>query len=185
MKERPIQHTARGELAKYTYDVFISYAHADDSKYMDRFLDDLRQQIRLYAASEVRFWQDKHFSVGEDPDTMIPLALRKSATLLVLVSGKSLSREWVAKEYRLFKNSMSIEGANLKKRVFTVLVDTLREGGHVHEDLAELHESLRDAESIRRQILLVKLRSDYHDKIEEIGRKIAMTLSKVEFEHDG
>jgi hypothetical protein len=182
MTGQSVQYKTRQTMTKYTYDVFISYAHADDSEYIDRFLSDLRTAVSLQLGREVLLWQDKVCMVSKDPEKEIQRAVQLSATLLVLVSRRSLSREWVAKEYRLFNSVLNSGCASLKKRVFKALIDTT-ENAQVHEALAELQEAQKDTDPIIR--FLKMGRSDYRYKLDALAREIAQALSQMELEPDG
>ena len=64
----------------YANDVFLSYAHGDDPRWIKEFEEALARTIRGRLGHEISVWQDlKRLRVGQDWQTDIANAIAKTA----------------------------------------------------------------------------------------------------------
>lgn len=108
-------------LAQYDHDVFISYAHLDDRGERP-WISALAKNLTDYASPrlgrQLRVWKD-HELAGNDPVTPAIIgAIRRSATLLVVMSRGYLQSQWCCKERNAFLSLAADRIA--EQRVFVV-----------------------------------------------------------------
>ncbi len=90
-------------VARYTHDVFVSYAHHDDRAWIEAFEDNLRRELSERLGHGVTFWQDeKRLRLGHDWPQEIEDAITGAATFLAIISPSYQTSEWCAKERKLF-----------------------------------------------------------------------------------
>src|SRR6516164_5977073 len=100
--------SAMGFVRKGDYpDVFVSYAHVDnqgDMPWVTNLVRHLAEQLRPRLGSkEVQLWRDDEALDGNHPyPPNIIEAVRRSATLLVVMSEGYLCSEWCARERNTF-----------------------------------------------------------------------------------
>ena len=93
------------------FPVFTSYAQADREKYLERFVDDLREQIgsHLGLADRTRivFFDRDDLKAGDEWSSTIVEALRNAKVLVCLMSPTYLGREWCGRELEIFLSRLS------------------------------------------------------------------------------
>ena len=90
----------------YDHDVFVSYAHLDnegESAWVTNLVRRLSIEVRQrLGAKDPKIWID-HDLNGNDPLTPeIMQAIRRSATILLIVSPSYITSEWCARERNAF-----------------------------------------------------------------------------------
>ena len=86
-----------GELDSFTYDVFLSYAHAD-RLWAQRVHDSLRATNPRAAI----FFDSSSIRAGDDWEAQISIALESSRSIVVLWSDEAKGSEWVSREQYSF-----------------------------------------------------------------------------------
>jgi hypothetical protein len=120
----------------YKYDVFISYAHADNVPFsgtdvkdgwVTTFASNLNNLLSRKLKRDASVWMDHRELTGNAPLTpAIMDALRETATIVVVVSPRYLASEWCGREregFLKFINQRTAAGS----RVFRVEIDTVDE----------------------------------------------------------
>lgn len=107
----------------YEWDVFVSYAHADNfqgwvSGLVENLVGLLPGQLR--GANLGRVWLDRRLDPGLPFPKEIAQAVERAATLLVILSPSYLESEWCRRERELFVDAAKRAGADPKQRIFIV-----------------------------------------------------------------
>jgi hypothetical protein len=118
-------------LTAFENDIFISYAHIDDTPLMPgergwvtEFHQTLDALVKQILGDEAKIWRDPKLQ-GNDyfSDTLLS-ALPKAAVLVSVLSPRYVKSEWCLKELEKFSNgAVSIGGVRVddKSRIFKVL----------------------------------------------------------------
>ena len=93
--------------ARYLYDVFVSYARANDhERWVTRFKEWLTGFLKERLDRNVRvFWDEQSLKRNEELDTAILQAVRTSRVMVIIVSHKYLTRPWCSLEREAFLQS--------------------------------------------------------------------------------
>lgn len=120
-----------GYVTGYEHDIFISYAHIDNTPFgtekgwVTAFVDDLKNYLdRGLGCRDVSIWMDRELTCNEAFAGSIEDALRNSATLLVVASPGYLGSEWCKRERNAFHGAVR-EKARSGSRMFRVDLDDL------------------------------------------------------------
>lgn len=115
----------------YQHDVFVSYAHIDneplagDKGWVTTFVGHLKNVLdKGLGSRDTTIWMDRGLRHNEPFAEQIEVALRSSATLIVIASPSYLQSEWCARERSSFLNAVR-ESAAAGARVFRVDLDKL------------------------------------------------------------
>lgn len=122
-----------GYLAKFSEDVFISYATLDDDDYggversgwVSQLHQDLKKRVagRL-GAKDPSLWRDNDISNNEDFERKISKRLAGTATLLSVMSPGFFKRPWCIREIREFAShaasTLGLRISGEKSRIFKV-----------------------------------------------------------------
>jgi hypothetical protein len=110
-------------VAGFKYDVFVSYAHADDvldssgqgwvASLVERLKEALRQ--RLSGTTEIRWYFDTHSLQSNHQLEEILSAVRQSACFLAIASRSYAERPWTKRELSSF-----VAAAGSTRRLFAV-----------------------------------------------------------------
>ncbi len=116
------------QLKPYEHDIFISYAHIDDTPLMageggwvSEFHKSMEALVKQILGEELNVWRDPKLQ-GNDyfSDTLVD-AVPKAAVLVSIVSPRYLKSEWCLRELDTF--SKETDGARIenKSRIFKVV----------------------------------------------------------------
>src|SRR5215813_7241175 len=93
-------------VAGYDHDVFVSYAHLDDQgggawvTNLVRHLDtEIRQRL---GTKDLKIWIDRELDGNQPLTAEIMQAIRRSATVLLILSPSYIASEWCARERNAF-----------------------------------------------------------------------------------
>ncbi len=118
-------------LTCFDHDIFISYAHIDDTPIMEgesgwvtEFHKSLDALVRQILGDEPKIWRDPKLQ-GNDyfGDTLVD-ALPKTAVLVSIISPRYVKSEWCLKELQRFSSSAEKSGGirvSDKSRIFKVM----------------------------------------------------------------
>ena len=88
------------------FQVFTSYAQADREKYLEKFIDEFREEVGsllgLADRTTVVFFDRDGVKAGDEWSTTIIHALRHAKILVCLMSPTYLGREWCGRELEVF-----------------------------------------------------------------------------------
>jgi hypothetical protein len=104
----------------FKYDVFISYAHADDEphhatekKWVTVLCDALSSRYRSRTGDPLRVWRDPLLRPGQVFDPVILERVRESAILLPIVSPSFIKSDYCLKEFQEFVQKAQHDPAGL------------------------------------------------------------------------
>ena len=90
----------------YDHDVFVSYAHLDnqgESAWVTTLVRHLETEVRQrLGATDLRVWIDRELDGNRPLTPEIMQAIRRSATILLIVSPSYIASEWCARERNAF-----------------------------------------------------------------------------------
>ncbi|MGC4085149.1 MAG: toll/interleukin-1 receptor domain-containing protein [Vicinamibacterales bacterium] len=88
----------------FEYDVFISYAHQDDVRWVRAFEEQLCEEVSQRLGLPICAWQDtSHLRAGEDWQIGIQQGIRQSAAFVAVVSPLYQNSVWCARERAEFQ----------------------------------------------------------------------------------
>ena len=115
--------------AGFEYDVFVSYAFVDDTPltgvdtgWVTAFVRSLESQMAVYLGrvENVSVWWDRtNLCEEEKLSTQIAESLKKTATLLVILSPAYMASDWCRQERDVFLEAVRSQ-AGSDKRIFLV-----------------------------------------------------------------
>lgn len=128
----------------YEHDIFISYAHIDDTPLMageegwvtefHKALDALVKQI---LGKELDIWRDPKLQGNDYFNDTLVAAVPRAAILISIISPRYLNSEWCLKELQRFTSEAGSERVENKGRIFKV-VKTLVDRGQEPSPLDQM-----------------------------------------------
>jgi hypothetical protein len=101
----------------YTYDVFLSYASADDEpeledrQWVTEFERDLKSRLRVITSNDVKIWRDlRRMTASDNFGETILRAVQDSALLLTVLSPRYFASDYCKKEREAFCERARHEG---------------------------------------------------------------------------
>jgi hypothetical protein len=95
---------------KFQNDLFISYAHADDKRWVQAFEDELRDEVSRRLGLGISIWQDTgRIRAGQNWEAEIRQGIRESAAFVAIVSPSYQNSRWCHLERTEFQGQF---GAN-------------------------------------------------------------------------
>src|SRR6185503_18042599 len=86
-------------------DLFISYAHEDDARWVHAFADELRDEVSRRLGLSVSIWEDKgRLRAGENWQDAIHEGINLAAAFVAIVSPRYQNSQWCARERHLFRD---------------------------------------------------------------------------------
>ena len=133
----------------FEYDVFISYAVADNDKpdqhsagWVDVFERQLRAEIQkeVRHKAEVKIWRDtSRISCGDKFSDSIADGIRQSAVMIVLLSKQYLASEWCTEERAAFFRAIAADPHADHQRFFIVSLTDPKRLDALPDGLSEIH----------------------------------------------
>lgn len=181
--------------AGFEYDVFVSYAVVDDTPltgvatgWVTAFVRSLESQMAVYLgrAENVSVWWDRTDLCEEEKlSTQIAESLKKTATLLVILSPAYIASDWCREEREVFLQAVRSQ-ADSDKRIFLVDLGRLE----TSERPLELADFLpfkfwKEDETGRRTALGYPLPSPLHDRdyyaqLDHLAHRLCLRLRQIE-----
>jgi len=132
----------------FRYDVFISYAVADNIRPAEDEpgrVDVIERQLRLELSIEVKrkrevlLWRDtKRLSCGDNFTDEISQGVSDSAVMVVLLSNQYMASDWCRQERETFLGTLEAQ-ANRAKRLFIVQLTDPKRFERVPDGWNEIH----------------------------------------------
>jgi hypothetical protein len=118
----------------FRHDLFLSYAHLEDSTWIEGFEAALRQGLRDRLGQEASTWQDTgRLRVGNDWQSEIEEAIERTAAFLAIVSPAYLNSGWCQRERRRFlerPGEEGLPGPRIEERFLKVIKAPSDDGAH-------------------------------------------------------
>jgi hypothetical protein len=109
------------------FDVFISYAHEDDRRFVERLVEELRRAFAEIADRRLTVFMDQDgIPTAQRWQQTIRSALRTSSVLVAVLTENYLTSDWCALEYEFFvavehDHSLEHGSAQAIPRIFPVM----------------------------------------------------------------
>src|SRR5262245_22089531 len=115
----------------FQHDLFISYAHADDKRWIQAFEDELRDEISRRLGMGISVWQDtSKIRAGENWQVAIQEGIEGSAAFVAVVSPRYQNSPWCARERNEFKKRFKAEAFSTSGRFFKAVKTPWSENAH-------------------------------------------------------
>jgi hypothetical protein len=121
-----------GFVPGFSNDVFISYAHEDDGRWVHAFAEALRDEVSRRLGLGVAIWEDKgRLRAGDNWNDAIHDVVKQSAAFVAIVSPRYQNSQWCARERQLFRDHVGSD-VELEKsgRLFKVVKTPWPNNGH-------------------------------------------------------
>ncbi len=94
----------------FQHDLFISYAHEDDKRWIQAFEDELRDEISRRLGMGISVWQDtSRIRAGENWQVAIQEGIEGAAAFVAVVSPRYQNSQWCARERNEFRKRFKAE----------------------------------------------------------------------------
>jgi len=115
----------------FEHDLFISYAHQDDKRWVQAFEDELRDEVSRRLGLALATWQDvSRLRAGENWQEGIQDGIRHSAAFIAIVSPSYQNSLWCARERAEFRKEFDAATSDCGGRFFKVVKTPWPENGH-------------------------------------------------------
>lgn len=115
----------------FEHDLFVSYAHQDDKRWVQAFEDDLSEEVSRRLGLPLSTWQDsERLRAGENWQSAIQEGIRTSAAFLAIVSPHYQNSVWCARERNEFRRHLDATRADGSGRFFKVVKTPWPDDGH-------------------------------------------------------
>ena len=86
-------------------DLFISYAHEDDARWVQAFVDDLRDEVSRRLGLSISVWKDTgRLRAGANWQDGIQDGIKHSAAFVAIVTPRYQNSLWCARERQVFRD---------------------------------------------------------------------------------
>ena len=109
------------------YDVFVSYAHEDDQRFVNHLIGELRYQFALITGRELQIFFDQDgIPTAQRWERQIQAAMTRCGVLLAVLSPAYLRSIWCGREFDFFmaaevEQALRVGHENAVPRIFPVL----------------------------------------------------------------
>ena len=113
-------------------DLFISYAHEDDARWVQAFVDDLRDEVSRRLGLSISVWKDTgRLRAGANWQDGIQDGIKHSAAFVAIVTPRYQNSLWCARERQVFRDRVGSD-AELEKsgRFFKAVKTPWPNSGH-------------------------------------------------------
>src|SRR5262245_47384536 len=115
----------------FQHDLFISYAHADDKRWIQAFEDELRDEISRRLGMGISVWQDTNrIRAGENWQVAIQEGIEGTAAFVAVVSPSYQNSQWCARERNEFRKRFKAEEFPTCGRFFKAIKTPWPENAH-------------------------------------------------------
>jgi hypothetical protein len=88
----------------FQHDLFISYAHEDDKRWIQAFEDELHDEVSRRLGMSISVWQDTgRLRAGENWQAAIQEGIETTAAFVAIVSPRYQNSQWCARERNEFR----------------------------------------------------------------------------------
>jgi hypothetical protein len=112
-------------------DLFVSYAHGDDGKWVQALEEELRDEVSRRLGLPISIWQDVHrIRAGQNWQLAIEEGIGHAAAFLAVVSPRYQNSQWCARERNEFRRRFSDEQFAVSGRFFKAVKTPWPNHGH-------------------------------------------------------
>ncbi|HEY0543111.1 MAG TPA: toll/interleukin-1 receptor domain-containing protein [Actinoallomurus sp.] len=180
------------------YDVFVSYAHDDDRRVIQRLVEELQREFTAIADRRLNVFLDQDgIPTAQRWQQTIRSALRTSSVMIAMLTENYLASDWCAREYEFFvttehDHSLEEGAARSIPRIFPVMPagppaegDLSAEQRRRRLDAAERQGiDLRGAEGPDFTREVNRLARDVHEALERLAGSSPAVRSPAPAEED-
>lgn len=103
----------------FQHDLFISYAHEDDKRWIQAFEDELHDEVSRRLGMGISVWQDtSRLRAGENWQAAIQEGIETTAAFVAVVSPRYQNSQWCARERNEFRKRFKSEEFMTSGRFF-------------------------------------------------------------------
>ena len=115
----------------FEHDLFLSYAHEDDRRWVQAFEDELCDEVSRRLGLAISIWQDSNrLRAGENWQEAIQQGIRQSAAFVAVVSPRYQNSHWCARERNEFRGQFDPDRFAAAGRFFKAVKTPWPENGH-------------------------------------------------------
>ena len=115
----------------FQHDLFISYAHEDDKRWIQAFEDELRDEISRRLGMGISVWQDtSRIRAGENWQIAIQEGIEGAAAFVAVISPRYQNSQWCARERNEFRKRFKAEEFTTSGRFFKAVKTPWSEKAH-------------------------------------------------------
>ena len=115
----------------FQHDLFISYAHEDDKRWVQAFEDELRDEVSRRLGMGISVWQDtSHIRFGENWQAAIQEGIEGTAAFVAIVSPRYQNSQWCARERNKFRRRFKPEEFGMSGRFFKAVKTPWPDNAH-------------------------------------------------------
>ena len=116
---------------KFENDLFISYAHEDDRRWVQAFEDELRDEVSRRLGLGISVWQDtQRIRAGQNWQSAIREGIKQSAAFLAIISPRYQNSRWCQLERNEFQGQFEANQFITSGRFFKGVKTPWPEQGH-------------------------------------------------------
>jgi hypothetical protein len=116
---------------KFENDLFISYAHEDDRRWVQAFEDELRDEVSRRLGLGISIWQDtERIRAGQNWQAAIRQGIKESAAFLAIISPRYQNSRWCQLERAEFQAQFAANQFDTSGRFFKAVKTPWPENGH-------------------------------------------------------
>jgi hypothetical protein len=115
----------------FQHDLFISYAHEDDKRWVQAFEDELRDEVSRRLGMGISVWQDtSRIRAGENWQAAIQEGIEGTAAFMAIVSPRYQNSQWCARERNEFRRRFKPEEFGTSGRFFKAVKTPWPDNAH-------------------------------------------------------
>ena len=115
----------------FEHDLFISYAHQDDERWVQAFEEELSDEVSRRLGLPLSIWQDSsRLRAGENWQAAIRDGVRHSAAFVTIVSPSYQNSRWCARERSEFRRQFDATRGDCDGRFFKAVKTPWPDNGH-------------------------------------------------------
>src|SRR5262245_48717554 len=116
---------------KFENDLFISYAHEDDKRWVQAFEDELHDEVSRRLGLSISIWQDTgRIRAGQNWQLEIREGIKQSAAFVTIISPRYQNSRWCQLERTEFQNQFEADQFATSGRFFKAVKTPWPRNGH-------------------------------------------------------
>jgi len=116
---------------KFQNDLFISYAHEDDKRWVQAFEDELHDEVSRRLGLSISIWQDTHkIRAGQNWQVAIREGIKESAAFVAIISPRYQNSRWCQLERTEFQSHFEVNQFATSGRFFKAVKTPWPENSH-------------------------------------------------------
>ena len=177
--------------AGYKNDVFVSYAHVDDTSILDNkrgwvtnFIDDLQKELIKKLGNKKgeipSIWKDEKLAHNIPLNTSLTEEIKQTATYLIIMSPAYLRSDWCLKERHKFLQILKEMGSDT--RVFIVEIDEIDRNKYpkeINDGLIPCRFWTKEGKIVRTMGVTTRGTEEYYTSLLDITKDFVDELTRI------